>query len=1252
MVMRKPLKIVSGISLAFLVLVFAGSLSARQGLAYAQAATRPSTVTRPRAALPRGGGPGGSQTGIAAFQGNFTTISAPSSQVLGLAREINCSLTLLTGNYSLASGLTYTRTGITANYDRVLHSEAGLTTTAGATYPTGCAAPTTGIGSRPGVFAGPTKSGLNVFAGISYSFVSMSNALNILSGTDTTTYGITTFAFASAGALATADLNKDGNGDLVVLNNVLTTSGSISVLLGNADGTFQTAVSYPTAGAGTIAAVIDDVNGDGKLDIVTVSNDQQISVLLGKGDGTFNAAQTFAAPTLPGYTSNASTAIVNLITADLRGIGKKDIIASNGLVLLGNGDGTFTAASAPAFPFVLDNLSSQGPNLASGDLNKDGKLDLVLGTGDDVQIYLGKGDGTFTAGNRYASISSVGYVTVSDLDGDGNPDIYIGIANGGAYEGDNFDNNLSYALMGNGDGTFHGAPAVSGGPGGPYIGTNLGDVNGDGLPDLITLNATAFHTLTTTFTVQLDTKAGNFTPASTITPPASFVLGGQTTSGANLSIDTYAVGDLNGDGKADLAFVSNGAQFLTFNGLIYWTAISNGDGTFATPVPHLFPQMAPAGQNDSTSPTVVGLQIADFNHDGHADLLFTFQETNSTGSLYYRGFMVLPGNGDGTFGNPVITYTYNSATPFPRLTSAPEAVAVADLNKDGKPDLLAVSLTGVFTPGNDLESQLQVYLGNGDGSFTAGATVIPGVSITAPQAPYTNFPCVLADLNKDGKLDLACPGATNTDQSVLAISLGNGDGTFAAPTVTNLADGVNYTQGGIEASVTAADFDGDGNVDLALTYANSFDSGILYGNGDGTFTSITASNGLVPKDLINVGNGGNAVVGDFNGDGKPDILAGNTVLLNAYGSVTTPPLATTTTALTASSGAITAGSSVTLTATITPAPGSTGTPSGTVTFLDGVTALGTGTLASGVAGYSTSALTVGTHSITAVYAGDTHFSGSTSSAVTITVNPVVVPVSTSTALTASTASAISGTSVTFTAIVSPVSGTTKPTGTVTFADAGATIGTGSLDATGKATFATSTLAVGSHNLTAAYGGATGGSTAFSSSVSSAVTVTITAPPPADFSLTISPASGTAPASATLTVTPANGFNSTISFACSGLPSGAACSFSPATLTPAAAPLSSTVSFSGGMAAIAQPRLGDRPAPLVFLAFGFGSWLLARARKRRLVLKRLAILVFASILFGIAGCGGSGVHTQTSTVTITATAGSTSHSTTYSLTTSN
>ncbi len=244
---------------------------------------------------------------------------------------------------------------------------------------------------------GNTTTGVAVFAAIGQTNLS-SNGLWILAGTTSLTFN--DFALASASALTTGDLNGDGNGDLVITNSVFTTSGSVYVLLGNPDGTFQTGVPYPTAGAATVAAVIDDVNGDGKLDIVTVSNTggavgnigtQQISVLLGKGDGTFAAAQTFAAPTLPGFTSNGSTPIVNLITADLRHTGKKDLICSNGAVLLGKGDGTFTPVSASGIPYT-QGTSSTSPNLASGDFNNDGRLDVVVSNGSSADTYLGKGD--------------------------------------------------------------------------------------------------------------------------------------------------------------------------------------------------------------------------------------------------------------------------------------------------------------------------------------------------------------------------------------------------------------------------------------------------------------------------------------------------------------------------------------------------------------------------------------------------------------------------------------------------------------------------------------------------------------------------------------------------------------------------------------------------------------------------------------------------------------------------------------------
>ena len=856
-------------------------------------------------------------TGTAKFQGNFTTLSAPSGQVMGMALRADCSLSFATSSYSLSTTSTDNVTGtIVPHYERTLHTEAGLTSTPDV-FAGGCVPQVAGLGSTPGLFVGTTTTGVNVFAGIGYDPMAMTNGLYVTTGKSASDYALSVFGFATASVMATADLNKDGNNDLVVTNSVGTSSGSVSVLMGKADGTFQTAVSYPTAGSGAIAAVIDDVNGDGKLDIVAVSSalansgpvEQQISVLLGKGDGTFNAAQSFTAPALPGYTTEASTPIANLITASLRGNGKKDLVGSNGAVFLGNGDGTFTASTTPAFPYQADSLSSSGPYLAGGDLNKDGKVDLVVGNG-SLATYYGNGDGTFTAGPTYASIGNNGEVSVSDIDGDGSLDIYNGLANGGVYVGDGDDPNLSYALMGYGDGTFSGAPYVTGtGVYSAYDGTNMGDVNGDGLPDLVALGSYADNVQNSTFTVYTGSSKGIFKPGATINIPASVVLDGTTITGANLGIVGYAVGDINGDGKADLVFVTNNASTLSYSGLIYWTVLSNGDGTFATPVPHEMPSLAPAGDNDSSTQTIAGLQIAPLNKGGKASILFSFYENvYTTQNVYLYGFMVLPGNGDGTFGTPVTTYSLNSTTAPSRLVTEPQIVTVADFNNDGKEDLLAVSLNGVNSANNP-QSAVQVYLGNGDGTFGTPKSVTTATSIAG-----TAVPCAVADFNKDGKLDLACPGADVNANAELAISLGNGDGTFGTPTLLALAGGVPSNQGGIEGGIAAADFDGDGNTDVALFVFNSY-SGIFYGKGDGTFTSVNSGSGLVPKDLINLAAGGTSVAVDLNGDGKPDILAGSTVLLNQYGAAGVT-LANTTTGLSASATAITLGSSVTLTATV------------------------------------------------------------------------------------------------------------------------------------------------------------------------------------------------------------------------------------------------------------------------------------------------------------------------------------------------
>jgi hypothetical protein len=195
---------------------------------------------------------------------------------------------------------------------------------------------------------------------------------------------------------------------------------------------------------------------------------------------------------------------------------------------------------------------------------------------------------------------------------------------------------------------------------------------------------------------------------------------------------------------------------------------------------------------------------------------------------------------------------------------------------------------------------------------------------------------------------------------------------------------------------------------------------------------------------------------------------------------------TTTTALTSNTNPSVFGQSVTFTATVTPTLTGGTTPTGTVTFKDGTTTIGTGTLnASGVATFGTSTLTVGTHSITAVYGGDTTYTGtSTSTAVSQVVNQA----STSTALTSSANPSVSGQSVTFTATVSATApGTGTPTGSVTFKDGATTLGSGPVTlSAGVATLQTSTLTPGSHSITAVYSGATSFATSTSSAVSQAV----------------------------------------------------------------------------------------------------------------------------------------------------------------------
>ena len=257
--------------------------------------------------------------------------------------------------------------------------------------------------------------------------------------------------------------------------------------------------------------------------------------------------------------------------------------------------------------------------------------------------------------------------------------------------------------------------------------------------------------------------------------------------------------------------------------------------------------------------------------------------------------------------------------------------------------------------------------------------------------------------------------------------------------------------------------------------------GPLQDNGGPTQTMA-----LLPgSPAIDAGNNAGAPQWDQRGPGFPRIVNG-TIDIGAYELQSQQSQAITTTILSSSSpNPLVFGQSVTFTATVT---SGAGTPTGgTVTFKDGATTLGTGTLSvvNGVAQatFTTSTLAVGNHSLTAVYSGYNNFTGSTSSPLTRTVNPAA----TATTLVAAPDPSDFGQTVTFTATVSvntPGAGT--PTGTVTFKDGSTTLGTGTLDGTGKATLSTSTLSVATHSITVVYAGSANYSTSTSAALSQIV----------------------------------------------------------------------------------------------------------------------------------------------------------------------
>jgi hypothetical protein len=633
--------------------------------------------------------------------------------------------------------------------------------------------------------------------------------------------------------------------------------------------------------------------------------------------------------------------------------------------------------------------------VATGDLNGDGKLDLVVAencsestctTTPGISILLGNGDGTFATpvsqatSGLYASPSSV---LIADLNGDGYPDIAVGnsCASIGCATGsvDIFFNN--------GDGTFPSSPSLTILSSGMYLNAiAAGDVTGDGIPDLVLVNGCTDSTcVASSVDVVPGTGAGVFGTATTY----------PTTGVESVAV---ALADLNGDGAKDIVVANSGGSATVF--------LSNGSGGFGA-----------ASTINASGTNTSGVAIGDVNGDGKLDLALVNACGDSISPCDTSGSVdVFLGQAGGTFASPT---TYASAG------NGSDAIALADFIHSGALDI-------VLSDANS--GTVSLLLGDGNGKFEAAVSY-----------PANTVPAGLAvgDFNGDGRPDLAVAQYDNA--GVVAVLLNDSQ---PGSTTTTLSATPNPSTYWNPITLTATVTSTSGTPVGSITFA---DGGVTLGTA-----LLTGGTATISVQTLSVGT--HNLTASYVGD---DLFAASTG--SASETINQAQLPSSMT-LTSSQNPTVINTPVTFTATVTSSSGAS--PVGAISFHAGsyantVQVSGAGGTAS--ASVSITFATAGHVTVSAVFAGQ-NFQSSSASLVQL----VQGAFKTTTTLAVSPSPAAYGDAETLTATVTSTSGT--PDGTVTFADGGVTIGSGTLSGTASLTVAAPGLAAGSHSLTATYSG--------------------------------------------------------------------------------------------------------------------------------------------------------------------------------------